>query len=91
MDIMDILSQFHYFPAVWVGSDGHMAGRVQINADPAGHEECGLMKSDHLSLVVIQPLYEIPEPVSTFWSMSLPVTSEYLPAWEYILRSNNPD
>jgi hypothetical protein len=30
----------------------------QIDTNPAGYNECGWMNFDHLSLLLIQPLYE---------------------------------
>ena len=59
--VVDIFPQFHYFPADRFGCDRHMAGRVQVDTDPAGLYEYGWMNFDHLPiLLIIQPLYEMP-------------------------------
>src|SRR5271157_882685 len=48
VNIVDVFPQFHYFSAVRVGCNGHVAGRVQVDTDPTGCQECCWMKSDHL-------------------------------------------
>jgi hypothetical protein len=55
---VDIFSQFHGFTAEHVGCNRHMAGCIQVDTDPAGCNECGWMNFDHLSPLLIQPLYE---------------------------------
>jgi hypothetical protein len=56
--VVDIFSQFSGFPAEHVGCNRHMAGCVEVDTDPAGCSDCGWMNFDHLSSLVIQPLYE---------------------------------
>ena len=49
--VVDIFPQFHYFPADRFGCDRHMAGRVQVDTDPAGLYEYGWMNFDHLPIL----------------------------------------
>ena len=47
---MCVFPQFQDLPAVRVGGDCRVSGRVEVNTDPAGRYMCGLMNFDHLFL-----------------------------------------
>src|SRR5208337_1789702 len=52
VNIVNSIPHFHYFSAVRVGCNGHVASRVQVDTDPAFcHVYCWI-KSDHLSPLV---------------------------------------
>ena len=49
-DIVYVFPQFQDFPAVWFGGYCRVAGRVEVNTDPAGGYVCGWMNFYHLFL-----------------------------------------